>query len=286
MKIYIDGRYYAREEAKISVFDHGLLYGDGIFEGIRIYHNRIFKLKAHLERLYNSARALMLEIPHTLDELTGIVRETVRLNARENGYIRLVVTRGIGDLGVNPGKCPAVSVIVIVDDIQLYPKDYYTKGIAIMVASVRRVSADIFDPRIKSLNYLNNVLARIEANQAGCLEAVLLNREGYVTECTGDNIFIVKSGKLVTPPAYAGILLGITRQTVFELAASLKLECIEANLTCYDLYTADECFLTGTGAEIIPVISVSGRRVGEGRPGRITLQLLEEFRKRIAEETD
>jgi branched-chain amino acid aminotransferase len=277
MKVYIDGMYHEKEDAKISVFDHGLLYGDGVFEGIRIYAGRAFKLHEHMRRLFASAHAIMLEIPHTLPELEKITEDAVQKNGITDGYIRLVVTRGVGDLGVSPYKCPRASVIVIVGGIEIYPREMYEKGIPVITAASRRIGAEVFDTRIKSLNYLNNVLARIEAAQAGCMEAVLLDARGYVSECTADNIFIVKNGALLTPSPAHGALEGITRATVLELAASLEVPAAEATLTRYDLYMADECFLTGTGAEIMPVTKVDGRIVGSGKPGKVTLVLRQAF---------
>ncbi|TAL29607.1 MAG: branched-chain-amino-acid transaminase [Spirochaetes bacterium] len=282
MKVYIDGAYYEREDAKISVFDHGLLYGDGVFEGIRIYHGRVFRLAEHLERLYRSAAAIALEIPLTPAEMESAVRAAVAANARGEGYIRLVVTRGEGNLGLNPLQCPRASVIIIVDDIQLYPEENYHRGIAIIIASLRRVPADSLDPRIKSLNYLNNILAKTEALRAGCLEAVLLNHDGMVAECTGDNIFIVRNGELLTPSPAHGALEGITRNAVLELARGRAVPAREAALTPYDLYTADECFLTGTGAEIMPVVKIDGRAVGTGTPGVFTGRMLSAFHELIA----
>jgi branched-chain amino acid aminotransferase len=281
MKIYIDGHYYEKEDAKISVYDHGLLYGDGVFEGIRIYFGRVFKLKAHIERLYRSARAILLDIPMSDEDMKETVLDAVKTNKTNNGYIRLLVTRGKGDLGVDPAKCPRPSVIIIVDDISLYPEEYYTKGITIITASTRRLPSDCLEPRIKSLNYLNNILAKIEATRAGALEAVMLNKEGYVTECTGDNIFIVKNGIISTPNAYPGILEGITRETVLELAETLHIPFQTVILTRYDLYNADECFLTGTGAEIIPVINIDGRKIGNGRPGTLTWKLIDAFKDKL-----
>ena len=282
MKVYIDGKYLDREEAKISVFDHGLLYGDGVFEGIRIYAGRIFKLHEHMMRLYASAHAIMLEIPHPIGELERITEEAVKKNGVTDGYIRLVVTRGVGDLGVSPYKCPKASVIVIVGGIELFPKEHYQKGIPVITAASRRIGAEVFDTRIKSLNYLNNVLAKIEAAQAGCMEAILLDARGYVSECTADNLFIVKNGTLLTPNPAHGALEGITRATVLELAAKEDVTAVEATLTRYDLYMADECFLTGTGAEIMPVTKVDGRTVGSGKPGPVTLRLLKAFREMVS----
>jgi branched-chain amino acid aminotransferase len=279
MKIYIDGEYYDRADARVSVFDHGLLYGDGVFEGIRIYSGMIFKLKEHIERLYQSAKAILLEIPMSKEEIEKIVLKTVRINEKKNGYIRLVVTRGDGLLGIDPTTCNKPTIIIIVDDIKLYPGEYYKNGIEIITASSRRIPSDCLDPRIKSLNYLNNIMAKLEAKQAGCLEAVMLNTEGFVTECTGDNIFTVKNNELFTPAPYHGALDGITMQTVIEIAQSLGIKTHETTLTRYDLYNADESFMTGTGAEIIPVIKIDGRVIGNGKPGAITQRLIKRFRK-------
>jgi branched-chain amino acid aminotransferase len=282
MKVYIDGKYLDRKEAKISVFDHGLLYGDGVFEGIRIYAGRVFKLHEHMMRLYASAHAIMLEIPQSIGELERITEEAVKKNGVSDGYIRLVVTRGVGDLGVSPYKCSKASVIVIVGGIELYPRETYEKGIPVITAASRRIGAEVFDTRIKSLNYLNNVLAKIEAAQAGCMEAVLLDARGYVSECTADNLFIVKNGTLLTPNPVHGALEGITRATVLELAGKEGVPAAEATLTRYDLYMADECFLTGTGAEIMPVAKVDGRTVGNGKPGKVTQRLSIAFRDMVS----
>jgi len=282
MKIYINGRYCEKAQAAVSVFDHGLLYGDGVFEGLRIYGGRVFRLEAHLERLYRSAKAILLEIPMSPAQMEGAVREAVRKNGKKEGYIRLIVTRGEGALGIDPSSCGIPTVIIIVADIQLYPKECYEKGIEIVTASSRRIPPESFDVRIKSLNYLNNVLAKIEAAKAGCLEAVMLNREGFVAECTGDNIFIISAGALFWPAPYHGALDGITMQTVAEIAEDLRIEAHEGALTRYDLYTADECFMTGTGAEIMPVIRIDGRVIGTGLPGRITRRLQDRFRETVA----
>lgn len=277
MKIYIDGNYYNKEQAKISVYDHGLLYGDGVFEGIRIYNGIIFRLKEHLIRLYQSARAIYLPIPLSQSELQTAVEECVKLNQKSNGYIRLVVTRGVGDLGLNPFNCKKPTIIIIVDDISLYPEEYYTRGISMITSSLRRVPSDCLDPRIKSLNYLNNIMAKIEALEAGCLEAIILNRQGYVAECTGDNIFIVKQGIINTPPPITGALPGITRQTVIDAAQKMGYRVKTKTLACFDLYTADECFLTGTAAEIMPVVKIDGRPIGNGKPGKHTMVLRKKF---------
>jgi branched-chain amino acid aminotransferase len=279
MKVYIDGKFYDRSEAKISVFDHGLLYGDGVFEGIRVYNGKVFKLAEHIDRLYRSAKAILLEIPMKQPEMTSTVLEAVRVNAQKNGYIRLVVTRGEGPFGLDPAQCKKPTVIIMVGDIQLYPEEYYSKGIAVVTASSRRIPSDCLDPRVKSLNYLNNIMAKIEAQQSGCLEAVMLNREGFVAECTADNIFIVRSDRLLTPAPWHGALDGITMKTVMEVARLLGVETETTTLTRYDLYTADECFLTGTGAEIMPVTAIDGRTIGNGEPGPVTKRLIEKFRE-------
>jgi len=277
MKIFIDGKYYDERDAKISVFDHGLLYGDGIFEGIRAYHGRVFKLREHIDRLFYSAKAILLDIPISPARMMRAVLETCRKNKIRDGYIRLVVTRGIGTLGLNPNRCKRPSVIVIADKIQLYPPALYRRGLDIITVPTTRNLHAALNPAIKSLNYLNNILAKIEANNGGCEEAVMLNAEGFVAECTGDNVFIVKNGALATPPLSAGALYGITRQTVIELAESAGLKVSEPNLTRYDLFCADECFLTGTGAEIVPVVRIDRRVIGTGKPGPITRQLEDEY---------
>lgn len=277
LKIYLDGKLVNEEDAKISVFDHGLLYGDGVFEGIRAYNSRVFKLDEHLERLYNSARAIMLKIPLTMKEMREAVLMTIRANGLNNAYIRLVVTRGKGDLGLDPKKCPKPTVFIIVHKITLYPKELYYKGMEVVTVPTIRNLVSAIDPQIKSLNYLNNVLAKIEANLAGMPEAIMLSKDGYVVECTGDNIFVVKKGALITPPTYLGVLAGITRNTVLELAEKLKIEAKEDVFTRYTLYTADECFLTGTAAEIIPVVKIDDRVIGDGMPGKLSLKLMKEF---------
>jgi branched-chain amino acid aminotransferase len=277
MKIFIDGKYYTERDAKISVFDHGLLYGDGIFEGIRAYHGRVFKLREHIDRLFYSAKAILLNIPMSPAQVMRAVLETCRKNKIRDGYIRLVVTRGIGTLGLNPNRCKRPSVIVIADKIQLYSPALYRRGLDIITVPTTRNLHSALNPAIKSLNYLNNILAKIEANNGGCEEAVMLNAEGFVAECTGDNVFIVKNGALATPPLSAGALYGITRQTVIELAESAGLKVSEPNLTRYDLFCADECFLTGTGAEIVPVVRIDGRVIGGGKPGPVTRQLEDEY---------
>ncbi|MBU4319347.1 MAG: branched-chain-amino-acid transaminase [Proteobacteria bacterium] len=281
MKIYIDGEYFDKDEARISVYDHGLLYGDGVFEGIRLYNGRVFKLEAHLERLWNSAKAILLAIPLSLEQMSEAVLKTIEKSGLKDGYIRLIVTRGKGDLGINPMTCPKPTVIIIVDKISLYPEENYQKGIKIITASTRRISADALDPKIKSLNYLNNVLAKLEAIHAGCLEAIMLNHEGHVAECTGDNIFHIKNGILYTPDPSCGALQGITRQAVLEAAEKIGMKSKVTRITPYDLYTADECFLTGTAAEIMPVVSIDGRSIGNGQPGGITTDIQEAFLKLI-----
>lgn len=273
MKIYIDGHFHEKEDAKISVFDHGLLYGDGVFEGIRIYNGKIFKLGDHVDRLFRSAKAICLEMPLSKEDLEEAIHDTVRLNDQRDGYIRIVITRGMGDLGINPSTCRRPCVIIIVDKIQLYPQEYYEKGVSIMTSSIRRISNDSLAPQIKSLNYLNNILAKIEANNAGYLEAVMLNREGFVAECTVDNMFIVKDNVIYTPGSGRGALGGITRDTVIELARTIGLDVEERSLTQYDLYNSDECFFTGTGAAIMPVIGIDGRTIGTGVPGPVTRRL-------------
>lgn len=352
--VYIDGEWFGKDDAKISVYDHGLLYGDGLFEGIRIYNGKIFKLEEHIDRLFQGAGVLLLEVPLSREETVDMLAEGVRRFTEQaglkDGYIRLIVTRGKGDFGIDPEKCEKASVISIFDTIQLYPREYYDKGIAVITASTRRLESSVFDPRVKSLNYLNNIFAKQEAKLAGCMEAVLLNREGYVTECTADNIFIVTDGVLKTPAPHLGILEGITRRTVLDLArevsrpaapktaapahpksgpgdgtgeaatalgspegggggkaagavpktgavaganeaggtsgvkapaAATGIPAEETVLTRFDLYTADECFITGSGAELMPVVSVDGRIIGGGRPGPVTKELTEAFRRLV-----
>ena len=278
MKIFIDGKFYNERDAKISVFDHGLLYGDGVFEGIRAYHGRVFKLKEHIDRLFCSAKAILLKIPVSHAQIMRATIETCRKNKIRDGYIRLIVTRGVGTLGLNPNRCKKPSVIIIADKIQLYPQEFYQRGLDIVTVPTTRNLHSALNPAIKSLNYLNNVLAKIEANNAGVEEAVMLNAEGFVAECTGDNLFIVKNGELSTPPLSAGALYGITRQTVIELAEEEGLNACESNLTRYDLFNADECFITGTAAEIVPVVKIDGRVISAGKPGPITKMLVEQYR--------
>ena len=277
MKVYIDGKYYDPRNAKISVFDHGLLYGDGIFEGIRAYNGRVFRLKEHIDRLFCSAKALLLAIPMSRAAISRAVVDTCRKSKIRDGYVRLVVTRGQGTLGLNPNRCGKPSVIIIADKIQLYPPALYKRGMEIITVPTVRNLHSALNPAIKSLNYLNNILAKIEANNAGCEEAVMLNAAGFVSECTGDNLFIVKEGALMTPPLSAGALYGITRQVVIDLAGQSGIPVSEPNLTRYDLFNADECFLTGTGAEIVPVVKIDGRVIGTGKPGVLTAKLVTQY---------
>jgi branched-chain amino acid aminotransferase len=278
-QVYISGKFVPQEEAKISVFDHGLLYGDGIFEGIRSYGGKVFRLRQHIERLYESAKAIWLEIPMSQDAMCDAVDEAVRVNKIDDGYIRLVVTRGAGTLGLDPNRCSNPQVIIIADAISLYPKDLYEKGLEIVTVSVQRTHPAALNPRVKSLNYLNNILAKIEGLQAGCIEALMLNHKGEVAECTGDNIFLVRGGVLFTPPLDAGILAGVTRDAVIELARGAGIDVREIALTKHDVYIADECFLTGTAAEVIPVVKVDSRTIGTGKPGPITRELEKHFRE-------
>jgi branched-chain amino acid aminotransferase len=277
MKIYIDGKYFDERTAKVSVFDHGLLYGDGIFEGIRAYNGRVFKLREHIDRLFLSAKAILLKIPISHADMMDAVIQTCRRNKVRDGYIRLVVTRGVGTLGLNPNRCKNPSVIIIAGKIQLYPEEYYKKGMEIITVPTVRNLHSALNPAIKSLNYLNNILAKIEANNAGCEEAIMLNSEGFVSECTGDNLFIVREGQLLTPPLSAGALYGITRRVVMEIAAESGMKVGEPNLTRYDLFSAEECFLTGTGAELVPVVKIDARVVGSGKPGPVTQRLVEQY---------
>ncbi|MBT3666181.1 MAG: branched-chain-amino-acid transaminase [Opitutae bacterium] len=281
MKIYLNGDLVAKEDAKISVFDHGLLYGDGVFEGIRLYNGCIFKLDEHLERLEFSAKAILLDLPLNREQLKKAVCDTCRANELENGYVRLVVTRGPGHLGLTPDGCGPGNVIIIADDIQLYPEELYEKGLKIISVPTRRINASALPPAIKSLNYLNNILAKIEAKKVGFQEALMLNDKGEIAECTGDNVFMISKGVLYTPPLDAGSLRGITRGAVIDLAAKLHLPCREQALTRYDLWTAEECFLTGTAAEVIPCVEVDHREIGDGVPGSMTRQLIDLFRQSV-----
>jgi len=282
-KIYIDGKFYSEANAKVSVFDHGLLYGDGIFEGIRFYNGRVFRLEEHLERLWNSARSICLDIPMTRQEMTKALLETIRQNHLRDGYVRLVVTRGVGNLGLNPEQCKNPSVIIIVATIALYHEDFYRKGLSIVTVATRRSNPASLNPAVKSLNYLNNVMARIEANLSGADEALMLNDAGNVAECTADNVFIVKHGQIFTPPITAGALRGITRSVVFDIGAEFDIKVIEADFTRHDIFVADECFLTGTAAEIIPVVKADGRLIGNGKPGAITMRIMARFREMTRE---
>lgn len=279
MKVYIDGRFYDKDDAKISVFDHGLLYGDGVFEGIRAYSGRIFKLQEHVDRLYASAKAILMNIPMTPSEMADAVLDTCRENQIRDGYIRLVVTRGPGGLGLSPYSCAKPSVIIIAGKIQLYPAELYEKGMAIITAATTRNMQNAVNPAIKSLNYLNNVMAKIEAIHAGYEEALMLNSNGFIAECTGDNVFIITGNQVLTPPVTAGALRGITRHVAMELAAELGLTVTERDLTRYDVYTADECFLTGTGAEVIPVVEVDARKIGTGVPGPHTTAIIKRYKE-------
>lgn len=277
MKIYMNGTLVDEADAKISVFDHGLLYGDGIFEGIRLYKECIFKLDEHLDRLEKSAKAILLQMPWSLDEIADAICETCQANKLVDGYIRVLVTRGVGSLGLSHLSCKTPQLIIIADKITLYPQEHYTKGLRIITSPTRRINPAALAPMVKSLNYLNNILAKADANQADCLEAIMLNDQGYVAECTGDNIFIRHKDKWFTPPTAAGALRGITRGAVLDIMQDLGLPCEEANLTRYDVWTADEMFLTGTAAELIPVVDVDSRRIGDGQPGEQTHRLLEAF---------
>jgi branched-chain amino acid aminotransferase len=279
MKIYIDGEYFEEADAKISVFDHGLLYGDGVFEGIRAYNGRVFLLKEHLERLYDSAKAIMITIPLTIEELTKVVTDTCRLNGIKDGYIRLVVTRGKGDLGLNPNKCPKATIFCIATGISIYAEAVYEQGLKVITAPTQRIGPASLSPAVKSLNYLNQIMARIEGNLAGADECIVLNHEGYVAECTADNLFVIKKGMIFTPPVYAGALGGITRRTVMELAKTKGTPVQETNLTRYDLWVADEIFLTGTAAEVVPVREVDGRIIGTGKPGPVTRDMMMRYRE-------
>jgi len=278
LKIYINGQIVPQEDAKISVFDHGLLYGDGVFEGIRAYNGKIFTLDEHLDRIYDSATAISLKIPITKAEMAEAIKQTMKANNLTDSYIRLVVTRGVGKLGLDPNKCATPQIIIIADTIELYSKALYEKGLDIVTVTTIRNHFSALDPKIKSLNYLNNILAKIESIQSGAGEALMLNKDGYVAECAGDNIFIFKDNTLLTPPSSAGILVGITRNVVMKLAAEMGVQVREELMTRYDLYIAEECFLTGTAAEIIPVVKIDGRTIGTGKPGKITLDLLKRYR--------
>ncbi len=284
MKVYINGKFYDQADAKLSVFDHGFLYGDGIFEGIRLYDGCIFRLDEHLERLEYSAKALLLSLPWTRKQIADATCEACRVNGLKSGYIRLVITRGVGSLGLSPKTCSDPQLIIIADKIQLYPPEFYEKGLKIITVPTRRCNPAALPPTIKSLNYLNNILAKIEAQNLGFHEAVMLNDQGYIAECTGDNLFLVHKGKLLTPPFSAGALAGITRGAVFDLAKKLKLSVEEKNLTRYDAWIADECFITGTAAEVVAIVEMDGRVIGDGKPGKWTQKITQAFKKIVRKE--
>jgi branched-chain amino acid aminotransferase len=276
--IYLDGKIVPESEAKISVFDHGLLYGDGVFEGIRFYNGRVFRLTEHLRRLYESSRSILLNVPLTFEEMEKATLDTIAANNLRDGYIRLVVTRGVGPLGLNPYQCPKASVFIIASSISLYPAEKYEHGLTMVTCATRRPSSAALSPQVKSLNYLNNIMAKVEAIQGGGEEGVMLNEQGFVAECTGDNVFLVKRGKITTPPIAAGGLDGITRQAVMELLADAGTPVAEVNMTRHDIFTADECFLTGTAAEVIPAVQLDRRPIGDGKPGALTRKLMEKFK--------
>ncbi len=277
-RIFLDGAFVDQENARVSVFDHGYLYGDGVFEGIRAYGGRIFRLDAHVDRLFASAKTVMLEIPYSKAEIIDLIREACRVNGLQDAYIRLVVSRGVGDLGLDPVKCPKPTVVIIADSITLYPDSLYRSGLKVCTSSIRRQRAEALNPQIKSLNYLNSILAKIEANQRGCQEVVMLSEEGFVAECSADNIFMVRGRKVITPAPHLGILLGITRSAVMDVARSAGYEVIETTFTRHELWNADEVFLTGTAAEIVSVVSIDERVVGDGKPGPVAADLLTGFR--------
>jgi branched-chain amino acid aminotransferase len=276
-QVWINGKLLPPEQATVSVYDHGLLYGDGVFEGIRTYAGKVFRMEAHLDRLWYSAKAILLEIPYNKAELAAAIEQTLQINGIVDGYIRVVITRGAGTLGIDPKKCSDPRVIVITDSIELYPPEDYENGLEIVTVSTIRNHAAALSPRIKSLNYLNNILAKIEGQQAGCKEALMLNHKGEVAECTGDNIFLVRDGRVLTPPIDAGILEGITRDVAIELARAAEIPVEEVPLTRHDIYVSDECFLTGSAAEVIPVVKVDSRPIGDGKPGKITRDLITRF---------
>jgi branched-chain amino acid aminotransferase len=278
-KIYLDGVIVDETEARISVFDHGLLYGDGVFEGIRFYNGRVFRLEEHVRRLYDSAKSILLQIPLTPAEMIEATTATVRANGLVDGYIRLVVTRGVGPMGLSPFKCPKASIIIIADRISLYSEEAYANGLTMATCSTRRPSHDILSPQVKSLNYLNNVMAKVEAIQAGAEEGLMLNDLGLVAECTGDNVFIIRDGVIATPPITAGALPGITRGVVIEIAREFGLPLVERDLSRHDIYTCDECFLTGTAAEVIAATKLDQRVLGTGRPGPVTQRIIARFRE-------
>jgi len=282
--VYINGRFVSRDEATVSVYDHGFLYGDGVFEGIRVYQGRIFKLEAHVDRLFESAHTLGIQVPLDRREMIDAIAETVRRSELRDAYIRPVISRGPGDLGIDPRKCPRPNLVIIVDAIQLYPQEAYQRGLRMITASTRQRPLDVLNPRVKTCNYLNNILARMEANLVGVDEGLMLTTHGYVAECTADNVFIVKRGGVLTPPAHLGILQGVTRQTVLDLCGTMGIPAAEHTLTLHDMYTADECFLSGTGAELGPVVQLDGRSIGSGKPGPVTTRILAAFRDLAARE--
>lgn len=283
-KIWLDGGIVEEAEAKISVFDHGLLYGDGIFEGIRFYEGRVFRLEEHIDRFFLSAKAILLKMSWSHAEICAAILDTIRANGLTDGYIRLVMTRGTGDLGLNPYLCPSPSMFVIASGITLYPAEFYENGLEVVTCSTRRPTPASLSPQVKSLNYLNNVMAKVEALKAGAKEGLMLNEQGYVAECTGDNVFVVKKGEVITPPVSDGSLDGITRQVIFDLCDEIGIAIREASLTRYDLYTADEAFLTGTAAETIPMVKLDDREIGDGKPGPVSLKLIEAFRRLVRSE--
>lgn len=283
LKIYLDGKFVEEEDAKVSVFDHGFLYGDGVFEGIRAYHNSVFRLEDHVNRLYDSAKAINLEIPMTREEMAEVILDTCRQNNLRDAYIRTVVSRGKGDLGLDPKNCEKPTVVCIASSISLYPQELYQKGLEVITVPTRRNGPEGVNPRIKSLNYLNNIMAKIEAGIAGVSEAILLNQEGYVAECTGDNIFLMKNGVLKTPAIHVGMLEGVTRNEVIKAAKKRGIIVEETTFTRYDLFVADEVFLTGTAAELVPVVKIDDRVIGEGKPGSVFNQLLDDFRELVKE---
>jgi len=282
--IWLDGELVDESAAKISVFDHGLLYGDGIFEGIRFYNGRVFRLESHIKRLFNSAKAILLKLPWSQQEVINHTLDTIRANGLRDGYVRLVVTRGAGGLGLNPYLCEKPSMFIIASTISLYDEKYYQEGLELITCATRRPTPGSLSPQVKSLNYLNNIMAKVEALKAGCLEGVMLNEQGYVAECTGDNVFIMRDGEVITPPVSDGSLDGITRNVVFEICKNEGLTIREASLTRYDLYTADECFLTGTAAEVIPAVKLDQRDIGDGTPGPLTQKLVTAFRALVRSE--
>ena len=291
MKIHLNGALVAKEDAKVSVFDHGFLYGDGVFEGIRIYNRRIFRLDAHLERLYRSAKAIWLTPPLSVAEMKQAIIDTVAANQLDNGYIRAIISRGTGDLGLDPRKCPKPTVVIIADGITLYPKEVYEQGMECITVATRRSSPDVLNPAIKSLNYLNNILAKIECIRAGVPECIMLNQNGQVAECSGDNIFVLTKDyrgrlQLCTPPTSAGILQGITRDVVMEIAEANGIEVVEKGMALFDVYGAEEAFLTGTAAEVVPVTKLDNRPIGNGKPGEVTQKLIKLFKELSQNEGD